>query len=89
MKINFDIECTPEEARLFLGLPNIAPMQERVMDEMEKKMLDNVRNLDPESFMKIWMPATVQGWSDMQKIFWTQMGVTMPEEEKPHGAQKK
>lgn len=79
MKINFDIECTPEEARLFLGLPNIAPMQDRVMKEMEEKMRDNIRDLDPESFMKIWMPATVQGWSDMQKTFWSQMGANKPD----------
>lgn len=79
MKINFDIECTPEEARLFLGLPNIAPVQDRVMEEMEKKMLENIRNLDPEGFMKTWMPATVQGWSDMQKIFWSQMGAGAPD----------
>lgn len=78
MKINFDIECTPEEARAFLGLPNIAPMQDRVLEEMEKRMLDNVRELDPETFVKTWMPATIQGWGDIQKAFWSQMGINMP-----------
>lgn len=76
MKFKFDIECTPEEARAFLGLPDIAPMQERMMDELEQKMQDNIRNLSPEEMVRTWMPATMQGLGEMQKMFWNQMGVT-------------
>ncbi len=75
MKFKFDIECTPEEARAFVGLPNIAPMQERMMQELEGKMQDNIRSLTPEEMVKTWMPATVQGIGEMQKMFWSQMGV--------------
>ncbi len=28
MKITVDIDCTPEEARAFFGLPNVQPMQD-------------------------------------------------------------
>lgn len=75
MKVNFDIECTPEEARRFLGLPDIAPMQERMMKELEERIAENMRALDPETLVKTWMPMSMQGWSDMQKMFWSQMGV--------------
>lgn len=75
MKLKFDIECTPEEARAFFGLPDVAPMQEAMMKEVEKKMKENINSLDPETFVKTWMPATIQGWSDMQKMFWGQMGL--------------
>jgi len=75
MKFTVNVECTPEEARQFVGLPNIAPMQDRLMQEVEEKMQDNIRNLDPETFVKTWLPLTFQGWEDMQKFFWTQMGV--------------
>ena len=78
MKFNFDIECTPEEARAFVGLPNIAPMQERMMKELEGKMQENIRNLTPEEMVKTWMPATMQGIGEMQKMFWSQMGVKTP-----------
>tara|TARA_B100002003_G_C13718388_1_gene359893 strand:- start:143 stop:421 length:279 start_codon:yes stop_codon:yes gene_type:complete len=74
MKIKFDIECTPEEARTFLGLPDVIPMQESLMREIEAKMQDNIRNLDPETMVKTWLPATIQGWGEMQKMFWNQMG---------------
>ena len=63
MKVNFDIECTPEEARAFMGLPNVAPMQERMMEEMEKKLQENMNNLDPETLFKTWLPMTFQGWN--------------------------
>jgi hypothetical protein len=73
MKFKFDVECTPEEARLFLGLPNIAPMQEKMMLEMEKKLQENIRSLSPEEIVKTWMPLTIQSMGEFQKIFWSQM----------------
>ncbi len=82
MKFKFDIDCTPEEARTFIGLPNVAPMQERLMKEMEERLQDNIRNLSPEEMVKTWMPATMQGIGEMQRMFWTQMGVKMPEDSK-------
>jgi hypothetical protein len=74
MKVTFDIECTPEEARAFLGLPDVAPLQEKVMAELEKQMLENIKAMDPETAMKTWMPAAIQNWGEMQKILWGQYG---------------
>jgi hypothetical protein len=70
-----NVECTPEEARKFFGLPEVAPMQDRLMAELEERMADNIRTLDAETFIKTWMPATIQSWGEMQKMFWNQMGV--------------
>ena len=75
MKFTVNVECTPEEARSFFGLPDIAPMQDRMMDELEEKMRENIQNLDPETFMKTWLPATVQGWGEMRKMFGGQRGM--------------
>ncbi|MCC7305059.1 MAG: hypothetical protein IT558_02245 [Alphaproteobacteria bacterium] len=75
MKVKFDIECTPEEARKFLGLPDVAPMQDALMQEMEERMRENIRALDPETMLKTWLPATIEGWGQVQKMFWQQMGV--------------
>ena len=74
MKVKFDIECTPEEARQFMGLPNVAPMQDSIMKEMEEQMRENIRSLDPETMLKTWLPATIEGLDNVQKIFWDQMG---------------
>lgn len=75
MKLKFDIDCTPEEARAFFGLPDVAPMQERLMKEVEDKMQENLKSMDPSEIVQTWLPATVQGWGDMQKMFWDQMGM--------------
>jgi hypothetical protein len=78
MKVVVNVECSPEEARKFLGLPDIAPMQDKMMKEIEARMQDNIRNLDPETLVRTWLPATLQGWAEMQKLFWSQMGMAGP-----------
>ncbi len=77
MKVTVNVDCTPEEARAFIGLPNIAPLQERMMKEMENRMAENLQNLDPETFMKTWLPLTMESWGEMQKMFWGQMQMGM------------
>lgn len=79
MKFKVDVECTPAEARQFIGLPDVAPMQEAMMKELQKQMMDNVKGLDPETIMKTWMTPSIQGWSEMQKVFWGQMGFKAPD----------
>lgn len=79
MKFTVNIEATPEEARAFIGLPDIAGMQERLIAEMEQKMASNIRDLDPETLVRTWVPIMTQGWTDLQKNFWAQMGVGMPD----------
>ena len=53
MKINIDIDCTPEEARLFFGLPDVKPMQQAVMARIERQMLDAADAMSPDSIMKM------------------------------------
>ncbi len=78
MKITVNIDCTPEEAREFLGLPNVAPMQDKLLKEMEEKMAENIRSLDPETFIKTWMPLGLESIGEVQKMFWAQMGLKTP-----------
>ncbi|WP_019645114.1 DUF6489 family protein [Novispirillum itersonii] len=72
MKISVDIDCTPEEARDFLGLPDVKPMQDAMMNEIQKQMTANLQAMDPETLFKTWLPAQVQGLEQMQKFFWSQ-----------------
>lgn len=78
MKIHFDIECTPEEARKFLGLPNVAEIQDKMIKDMQARMEDNIQNMDPETLMKTWLPMTMQGMGEMQKLFWENMRMADP-----------
>ncbi|MGB4058465.1 MAG: DUF6489 family protein [Alphaproteobacteria bacterium] len=76
MKVKFDIECTPQEARVFFGLPDVEPMQAALMKELQDRLSENMRSLDPETMLKTWLPATIQGWGEVQKMFWDQMGMS-------------
>ncbi len=71
MKIKFDIECTPQEARTFFGLPDVEKMQEIMMQEIQAKMLENISSLDAENMMKTWMPTGMKGLDQMQNMFWS------------------
>ena len=73
MKIRIDIDCTPEEARAFLGLPDVAPMHKAVMDEIQHRMTEGLKVMEPDQLMKTWMPVGLQGWEQMQKAFWGQV----------------
>jgi hypothetical protein len=73
MKITMDVECTPEEARAFLGLPDVKPMQEQLMQEVQDRMTANIRAMEPEAMLRTWLPATLKGFEQMQEIFMSQM----------------
>ena len=73
MKIKVDIDCTPDEARHFLGLPDVKPMQDAIMKDIEDRMRTNLQAMDPETMFKTWLPAGIQGWEQMQRMFWSQM----------------
>ena len=62
MKFKVDIECTPQEARSFLGLPDVEPMQQQLMLLVADRVRKNVERMDPENLMKTWVPNAVKGW---------------------------
>ena len=72
MKVRIDIDCTPAEARAFLGLPDVAPLQAEMMAAVQERMMKALAGMDPEALMKMWFPAGTQGFEQMQKAFWEQ-----------------
>ena len=74
MKIHFDIDCTPEGARTFLGLPDVSTLQADVVAKLRERLLASVDSMDPETLLKTWMPAAAEGWEKMVKGLWGQMG---------------
>jgi hypothetical protein len=68
MKIKIDVECTPEEARSFLGLPDVRPMQDAMMQHAQQRMEEAMAAMDPESLWRTWMgtgmpPGMQEFWS--------------------------
>ena len=67
--INIDIECTPAEARSFLGLPDVEPIQAAVMERLQERMLSEIDNFSPESLTNQWLSAFPQNAERMQEMF--------------------
>lgn len=55
MKMTIEVDCSPEEARRFLGLPDVSALNEHLVGEMTKRIDANINMLNPEEFMKNWM----------------------------------
>ena len=73
MKITVNVDCTPEEARAFFGLPDVRPMQEQLLKEVQDRLTANIRAMDPETMLRTWLPAAVKGFEQWQEIFLRQM----------------
>jgi hypothetical protein len=72
MKINIEVDCTPDEARRFLGLPDVAPMQKAVMESLERRLVDTIQATDAGTLIERWLPIGVKGMEQWQNI-WAQM----------------
>lgn len=69
MKFTIDIECTPEEARQFLGLPDVQEFQKAMMAEIQSRMSEQLQGMDSEAMMKNWLPTGMQAWDGLQEAF--------------------
>ncbi len=73
MKVTINVECTPEEARVFLGLPDWKPMQDRMMNDAEERVQSYFKKLDPRELVRTWLPVapgTEQWQSLLSKWRW-------------------
>jgi hypothetical protein len=68
MKLNVEVECTPIEARAFLGLPNVEPLNDHLVAEMKRRMDENMALMQPEELMKSWMSFGVQAQDQFRRL---------------------
>ncbi|MEY2757906.1 MAG: hypothetical protein RIR33_1684 [Pseudomonadota bacterium] len=54
MKLNITVDCTPEEARAFLGLPDVSPINETLVASVKQRIEQNVELVSPEFYLKQW-----------------------------------
>ena len=68
MKVNVEIDCTPAEARAFLGLPDVAPLNDHLVAEMKRRMDENIAAMQPEELMKTWTSFGLQAQDQFRKL---------------------
>lgn len=83
MKVTINIDCTPLEARQFMGLPDVQPMQTAVLAEMEKRMLAEAAKFSPDGFMRAWFSEGQQSADWFREIFKNVLGQASAASERP------
>ncbi len=74
MKVTIEIDCTPEEARAFLGLPDVQPMQAAVLARMEQQVLAAADSFAPDAMLRAWFTTMPQVSTQMQEMLGRIMG---------------
>ncbi len=72
MKVTIEVDCTPQEAREFLGLPDVRPMQSAMMDKFQARMEESMEKFSPEALLQSWLtfdPKIAQRFQEMFMSF--------------------
>lgn len=68
MKVTVDVDCTPEEARRFLGLPDLTPVHQAYVERMTRMVSDGASAETFNEMLKSWGPMSEAGFT-----MWRQM----------------
>lgn len=68
MKFTVNVECSPEEARRFMGLPDVTPINEALVEEMTSRMQKNMSLMSGENMMSSWMSVGTQAQDAFVKL---------------------
>jgi hypothetical protein len=68
MKFTVEVECSPEEARRFIGLPDVTPINDMLVREMGSRMQQNIQLMAPEQFVSSWMSVGAQAQDAFLKM---------------------
>jgi hypothetical protein len=75
MKFTINIDCTPQEARTFFGMPDVEPLNDMVVAEMTRRAKDQMDTLaDPERLVAQWMEMSGKGMDALQGLMGAAMG---------------
>ena len=69
MKINLEIDCSPEEARRLMGLPDLTPLHDRYLSLLGEAMQGQVRPELIEGMVRGWAPMGEAGLAAWRRLF--------------------
>ena len=68
MKMTIEVDCTPEEARRFMGLPDVSGLNDHLVKEMQSKITANMSLLSADDFVKSWMAFGAGAQEQFRKL---------------------
>jgi hypothetical protein len=78
MKMTIEVDCTPEEARRFMGLPDVSSLNEHIVAEMRNRIDANMAMLAPEELMKNWMVMGAGAQEQFRKLMEAGLNAAQP-----------
>jgi hypothetical protein len=78
MKMTIEVDCSPEEARRFLGLPDVTTLNNHLVDEMKKRIDANMAMISPEELVKNWMSFGAGAQEQFRKLMEAGMSAATP-----------
>lgn len=68
MKVSIDVDCTPEEARRLVGLPDLTPLHAVYLSRVEKLMEKGITPDIVESMIRNWVPMGESGMNMLTSL---------------------
>lgn len=67
MKFTIEVDCTPKEARAFLGQPDVEAFNVWLVEQMKTRLEQNMEMLKPDEILKGWMAVGGQAQEAMRR----------------------
>lgn len=68
MKFNIEVDCTPEEARRLVGLPDLQPLHDIYLARVKELMAKGITPDMVETMVKSWVPMGESGLGMLQSL---------------------
>lgn len=68
MKFNIEIDCTPEEARRLVGLPDLQPLHDIYLNRVKELMAKGITPEMVQTMVKNWVPMGEGGLGMLQSL---------------------
>jgi hypothetical protein len=68
VKVSLEVDCSPQEARAFLGLPDVAGLNDHIVQEIKGRLDSNMSLLSPDELIRNWMAFGGQATENFRKL---------------------
>ena len=69
MNVTMNVECTPEEARRMMGLPDLSSVHEVYLEKIRRTIDEGVTPESIETLMRSWAPMGEASMSMWRQLF--------------------
>jgi len=76
MKISVDVDCTPEEARRFMGLPDLSSVHAIYLSKIERMVEEGITPDNVETMLRAWAPMGEAGMTMWRQMMDQMSGTT-------------